>query len=479
MPELSLQNIDKISRDISRQGITFSHLMDELIDHVCCDVENEMQKGLDFTEAYRSVKRKMGSRRRLQEIQEETLYAVDTNYRHMKNTMKISGIIGTILFGVATLLKIQHWAGAGIGMTLGGLTLTLVFLPSALVVLWKETRNKKRIFLFISAFIAGACFIIGTLFKIQHWPGAGYILIASVATGLLFFVPALITVIMKNQENKSERPLFILAVTGSVLYVAGLLFKIQHWPSASLLMLLGVISLGFIALPWYTWLKWKEESHIRPEFLFIVIGALLLAVPGALVNLNLQKGYENVFNPKMEKQQAMYYYLYSNNEALIKQYHDSAVFPTMEQIHARTKELISFISNIEASMVLESEGRPESIAVSSDKLKQTETGLEIRYVKLSNPYNRGPVRDFILLQSVERQKLDGFMKDYIEYMSGVTNSDDLKKMITSLETSRFLPGEESSGIVYTEMPALHSLDLFKNSILTVESCVLKYVAGNR
>ena len=53
MPELSLHHIDQISRDISRQEITFSHLLEDLIDHVCCDVENEMQNGLSFSEAYR------------------------------------------------------------------------------------------------------------------------------------------------------------------------------------------------------------------------------------------------------------------------------------------------------------------------------------------------------------------------------------------------------------------------------------------
>ena len=48
MPELSLHHIDQISRDISRQEITFSHLLEDLIDHVCCDVENEMQTWIEL-----------------------------------------------------------------------------------------------------------------------------------------------------------------------------------------------------------------------------------------------------------------------------------------------------------------------------------------------------------------------------------------------------------------------------------------------
>jgi len=129
MPELRLQHIDQIRGDITRQEITFSHLLEDLIDHVCCDVENEMQSGLNFSDAYQRVNQKMGPRR-LKEIQEETLYLVDYKYRIMKNTMKISGVAGTIMFGFAALFKIQHWPGAGILMTLGALILVFVFLPS-------------------------------------------------------------------------------------------------------------------------------------------------------------------------------------------------------------------------------------------------------------------------------------------------------------------------------------------------------------
>jgi hypothetical protein len=75
MPELSLHHIDQICHDISKQEITFSNLLEDLTDHVCCDEEYEMQQGLTFTEAYRHVKQKIGFRR-LKEIQEETFYSV-------------------------------------------------------------------------------------------------------------------------------------------------------------------------------------------------------------------------------------------------------------------------------------------------------------------------------------------------------------------------------------------------------------------
>ena len=137
MPELSFQNIDQISSDIRRQEITFPHLADELIDHICCDVEYEMKNGLGFRDAYRTVKEKMGHGR-LKEIQEETLYAVDTKYRQMKRTMKISAIAGTVMLGFAALFKVMHWPGASKALIVALPFPYVVFLPVFLAVTGKD-----------------------------------------------------------------------------------------------------------------------------------------------------------------------------------------------------------------------------------------------------------------------------------------------------------------------------------------------------
>ncbi len=199
MPELSIQNIERVTRDVKKQEIVFSHLFDELIDHICCDIEYEMQDGLTFYEAYNKVKQKMGSRR-LKEIQEETLYAVDTKYRNMKNIMKISGIAGTVLFGLAALFKIQHWPLAGAMMTLGALILAFAFMPSALGVLWKETHSKNKLVLFISAFLCRGYssfleyLVQGTaLVRSRYFDDAGSSFQAS-----LFFMPSLVVYLIQG-----------------------------------------------------------------------------------------------------------------------------------------------------------------------------------------------------------------------------------------------------------------------------------------
>jgi hypothetical protein len=472
MPELSLRNIDQISNDIRNEEISFSHLIDDLIDHVCCDVEYEMQKGLDFIQAYQRVKHKMGSPRRLKEIQEETLYSVDSKYRKMKNTMKFSGIAGTIIFGCAALFKIQHWPLAGVLMTLGAIILALVFMPSALGVLWKETHSTRRLFLFGSGFVAGFLFITGTLFKIQHWPVAGILLLGSVGTAAFLFLPALLLNRLNDKEMSYKRPVYIFGTAGAIFYILGMFFKIQHWPAASVLMVFGLIILGVIVFPWYTWLSWKNESNISSAFIFIVIGSLLIIIPGALINLNLQSMYDNGYYPHIAQQQKMFEARQSSHRLILAKYHDSLSFQQMQLVDSRTTEMIALIDDIEKQMVEESEGEPGKPAMNQAAMIKTGEGYKIVYTNLSKPFHPQPARDFLIPESPSRQKLNTSMNSYINYLSAVLQPGDFEKLKSLLEPSLYLPEKYPEEFKITMISSLHSLEILKNNLLTVESRVL-------
>jgi len=477
MPDLSAENICRISRDVRKQEITFSNLVDELIDHICCDVEYEMQNGLTFQEAYRRVKQKMGPRR-LKEIQEETLYAVDTKYRFMKNTMKISGVAGAVLFGISALFKIQHWAGAGSMMTLGGLVLSFVFLPSALGVLWKETHSGKRIFLFISAFFAGMFFIMGTLFKVQHWPGANEFLMLSMITGVLLFIPALIVNRFSDKDNNPKRPVYIIGAVGLTFYLTGMLCKIQHWPGVSILMGSSILIFGFIMF-WYTWLTWKEENHISSRYLFLIIGSLAILIPGTLFNLSLQYAYEDGYYPNLVHQQVMYNYMYRNNSSLINLHKDSASYQQMTDIHSRTASLLDLICSIEARMVNESEGRSGKSAARHEQIRQTDIGQEIQYRLLSKPFHPEPVRDQLMPDSNSRQELDAALNGYREFASAYIPAAEAAGYSSLLESATYMPWQSADSKSASLMTGLHSLELMRNGILTMENILLSVSASHK
>lgn len=476
MPELSIQDINQICLDVRRQEISYSHLADELADHLCCDVEYEMSKGLNFHEAYRMVREKMGYRR-LREIQEETLYAVDTKYRNMKKTMKISAIAGTLMLGLAALFKIMHWPGAGIMLTLGSLSLAFVFMPSALTVLWKETHSGKKLFLYISAFLTAMLFIAGVAAKVQHWPMAGLILTIASLSGIFGFVPALLTARLKDQENRSKKIVYILGAAGLICCIMGLLFKIQHWPWATILLTSGSAVIFFVVFPWYTWLTWREERNVSAKFIFMVAGMIVLMLPVLMLNLSLQRNYDAGYFLHHGEQQAIFDYRFRSNQAIITQCNDTSVLPVLKEINNRTIELLSVVNNIEAKLIAEAEGDPGMPAILTNQITETETGPVIQFKTLKSPFHTVPFSNLLMKDSGMRNELATAMKQYSDYLSGQLTVDKFGMYGRLLEPSVYLPeiNPETDRISLTV--GLHMLELMKNGIVTAESHALAMVSG--
>ncbi len=439
MPELTIDNIGRISRDIRKQEITYSRLADELIDHLCCDVEEEMKDGLSFLEAYSKVRQKIG-KRRLKEIQKETLYAIDTKYRFMKKTMKISGVAGTVLFGIAALFKIQHWPGAGLMLTLGALILAFGFMPSALGVLWKETHSGKKLLLYISAFLSTGFFIAGVLFKIQHWNGAEVILILAGVSVVFLLIPSLLAAGLKDPENKSERLVFIAGAIGLMVFFAGFLFKIMHWPGAGMLLMGGLLLIFILVMPWYTWLKWKDEKYIRPEFIFLVIGSLSIILPATLMNVSLQYSFDKGFNSHLEEQQTLGNYLNSSKNAYIALYRDSLSYPLMKQVDEKTGELLKIISTNEEKLTVGPEGGP-----GTESLKEVETALT----------------------------------EYGNYLSSIISPEAWKGIGKILDPSTYPAASIPMDKRTLMMSGLHSLAVMKNGLLAAEQYALRQIAGSK
>jgi hypothetical protein len=475
MPELSFQDIDQISNDVRKQEITFSHLADELIDHICCDVEYEMKNGLGFRDAYRTVKEKMGHRR-LKEIQEETLYAVDTKYRQMKSTMKISAIAGTVMLGFAALFKVMHWPGAAILLTLGAFTLAFVFMPSALTVLWKETHSSKRLFLYISAFITAMLFIIGVAAKVQHWPLAALILMVASLSGVFAFIPALLAAKLKDQENRSKKVVYILGAAGLVFYTLALLCKIQHWPLASLFLICGMAIIFFVVFPWYTLITWKEEKNVSAKFIVMVAGSLALVLPGVLLNLSLQRNYDAGYYTQQKEQKALFEYKFTRNASFISNCKDSVASPVLAEINGKTNDLLKFINDTEANMIAMAEGKPGVPAVLTYQIKGTESGPQIQFNLLHNLFHNVPFREFLTDRSGSRTELNTALKEYSDYLSGLTPGSDFNNYAKLLDPSAYLPEFNPETDRVSLMTGLHMLELMKNGILTAESHALSVVA---
>jgi hypothetical protein len=216
MAELTEKEIEILNREITKQGLTYTQLQNELLDHLCCDIEARMDEGMEFLKAFEEMKSRLENHR-IQVIQEETLLLINKKYRMMKKFMYILGIIAPSLLILGALFKLQHWAGQSILIVLGSFLLGAVYLPLFAMVSMRDTRKKeKRVnkTLYVTGVITGFIFIAGVLFKIMHWPGAGIALTVSVFLTLALFIPVLVAHALKDKENQLQNfsiLIFVLA----------------------------------------------------------------------------------------------------------------------------------------------------------------------------------------------------------------------------------------------------------------------------
>ncbi|MDK2978318.1 MAG: hypothetical protein PWP52_1032, partial [Bacteroidales bacterium] len=84
----------------------------------------------------------------------------------MKKIIYISGVIIANLLVIGSIFKVNHWPGAGAAITLSLLLLCFWFLPIALINHYKGQKNKTSKWLYIAAFISFFMVFISALFKI-------------------------------------------------------------------------------------------------------------------------------------------------------------------------------------------------------------------------------------------------------------------------------------------------------------------------
>jgi hypothetical protein len=128
----------------------------------------------------------------------------------MKQKLYIFGIITSVVILAGTVFKINHWPGAGHLIVAGIIILVFVFLPLALINHYKVAGNKQNLLLHIVTWLS--CFIIfvGMLFKIQHWPGAAPLMAVAIIFPYVVFLPVFLVTSAKNNNFSIYNTVFVL-----------------------------------------------------------------------------------------------------------------------------------------------------------------------------------------------------------------------------------------------------------------------------
>src|ERR1700741_2954698 len=228
MYQISEQQIDFILNDICEGGVEMESLQQNLLDHICCIIENNLEANGDFESFYQKTI-KTFYKDELWEIEEETLQLLTfKHYYTMKKVMIISGALSVSGFIAGALFKIMHWPGAAALILLAAVTISFIFLPLLFVLKTREISAKRDKLILGLGTIFGILFCISSLFKIMHWPYANMLWLVGLGVLMLLFVPVYFFTGIRNPETKVNTIITTIIIIGA----GGMLFALTSLKSS-------------------------------------------------------------------------------------------------------------------------------------------------------------------------------------------------------------------------------------------------------
>ena len=219
MRSLADEQVDFIREDIRRRGVFTESLQEDLLDHLCCYIEEQEQDGRPFEEVYRQAVVAFGQNG-LQQVQDETLFLINNKHlTTMKKLMYISGAFASITLIAGAFFKFHHWPGAGMLLFSGIVIMALLFAPSLFYLRYKEASGKKDRAISLIAMTCAVVLLAGALFRIFHWPGAVVVLFTGFFLFFLVFLPLYMINGFRNPVTRfsSLGNGMLLACTGGIL----------------------------------------------------------------------------------------------------------------------------------------------------------------------------------------------------------------------------------------------------------------------
>ncbi len=478
MNELSEKQVNLISEDIDQQGLTYVQLKNEILDHICCQIEIEMEQGLLFNQAYKKVRKEMG-KKRIREIQHETLSLISKKYRRMKRIMFALGVAAPILILVGAAFKVFHWPGASILLTLALVITGMIFLPIFVMVRIRDTRKQDQpvpMGLYLSGLIPGMITILGSLFKVQHWPGASVMLTLGLVGLAILFLPMYASYRIREAGKKNElinKKLWIGGTIAGILFILGALFKIMHWPGAGYVMIASWSIVGVVFLPLLVLNQLRQTENKINTFFNILVVSTTIAIFILALARSMPRYQKDVFALSDNNYIENSIYFKSASDELVSFYRseNSDNLEKLLDIQTKADNLVDYILTLKSGIV---EYVIEEDAVVMDQQGKIDLS-ELHFFFVSeHPY------DFIVNE--EGNRLYSMLNEFKAYAVKLTNDDNLERYIDEqlkLESSWGAGADEWARYCFIG-PFLHSvnmLSMYESVIRMVEYELMRELKG--
>ena len=179
MKKITAEQRLNVRNFLTEQGLTFSPLLEEMLDHVSSDIEERMQEGLSFEEAWHQMKNDIPENH-LQNIQIETMETINKRF----SVSRVLSILTLALMFGGIIFKILHLAGASELLLSSFAAMAGSFLSGTVsgIYFHKEKKGAVRVL----SIVAGTLLLlVAYTFRIMHWPGADMLVSLGVGVSLI------------------------------------------------------------------------------------------------------------------------------------------------------------------------------------------------------------------------------------------------------------------------------------------------------
>lgn len=212
---ISDEQVEYILNDISARGIETEDLQLNLLDHICCIIEHELEANGDFELFYAATIQRF-YKAQLREIEDETIsLLLNKNYYAMKKIMIASGLFSAVVFMMGIVLKFLHAPGASFGIVVGITTLSLIFLPLVLLLKVKEQQKTADKVLTLAGSAGAALMSLSILFRVMHWPYSLQMGYTAVGLLSLLFLPIFAITGLKKADTRVNTIVTSVIIVGA------------------------------------------------------------------------------------------------------------------------------------------------------------------------------------------------------------------------------------------------------------------------
>ena len=143
--------------------------------------------------------------------------------------------------------------------------------------------------IYILGLISAIILSTGVIFKMEHWPAAGIMITLGTLLLVLIFFPAALIDNYKAEGNSQNRLLYIVTYITCFVVFIGMLFKIMHWPYAGIALFIALPFPYIVFLPVFLTVIARNKNFNIYNTVFVLILLALNSVFSALLSLNVSK----------------------------------------------------------------------------------------------------------------------------------------------------------------------------------------------